>query len=303
MSPRQRGFLSLVAVAIIVVLGFFAVALSYLYLANVGAGGLHTSSAQAMFLAESGLERATKRYAGGLTCDTTSLAETQNLGDPSQTFTVVSAALVNGLCRIRVTGSTGNATRTIEGDVSAGGGGFVEQFAYASTAAMNAVWPEYVFWPFGSSGYDPANNCPASTCPLTNTASGSFLARTGGGNGTVFYALRLRTLPAPVAAGTSVTVSFGFRITGNPAAAYTAIWLYDSSSGNAIPLLEATDSPASWQLRTATLTLPASFDSIMMVYGLQKNGGAGAQTHIDEIRLNTGGNGGAKIVAWREIEP
>lgn len=310
MSPRQRGFLSLVAVAIIVVLGFFAVALSYLYLANVGGGGLHTSSAQALFLAESGLERATKRYAGGTACSTAALAETQNLGDPSQTFSVVSAALVNGLCRIRVTGSTGNAMRTIEGDVSTGG--FVEPFAYANNAQFDAVWSETIPWPWwaqGSSGYDPSNNCPVTICSLTTLGSGSFVARTTAGNGSAFVGFRSRNLPTPVAGGTVVTLSVAFAKTATKnSIADTYIYLYDSVNGCWNQLwydgsFVKPTSPPPWQTAVTTTALPAgcSFDQIEIWYVLQGQGNNPAQTWFDEIRLNSGSS--TKITAWREIAP
>jgi hypothetical protein len=85
---------------------------------------LHTDGIEALFLAETGLERAAWRYAGGTPCaglagDT----DTVGRGD----FLVDAAALVGNLCRVRVSGSVTSTTvdnmawRTVEGAFSRAG--------------------------------------------------------------------------------------------------------------------------------------------------------------------------------------
>ena len=87
---------------------------------------LHNDGVEALFIAESGLERAAWRYAGGSAC--TALAgETASIGRGS--FTIQSASLVGAECRVRVSGSVATTIaantvmRTIDGDLTAGGGG------------------------------------------------------------------------------------------------------------------------------------------------------------------------------------
>jgi len=59
-ARAQRGFLLIAAIVLIVVLSFFALVISFLFVGGNLAGANHLSSAKAVFVVESGLERATR---------------------------------------------------------------------------------------------------------------------------------------------------------------------------------------------------------------------------------------------------
>src|SRR5712692_1837530 len=53
---KQRGFLLVAAIVLIVVLAFFGVAVTYMFVGDATGSTGHLSSAQALFIAESGIE-------------------------------------------------------------------------------------------------------------------------------------------------------------------------------------------------------------------------------------------------------
>ncbi|MHB1951450.1 MAG: type IV pilus modification PilV family protein [Acidiferrobacteraceae bacterium] len=58
--PKERGFLLIAAIVLLVILSFFALIVTALFVGDTRRSIDHLSSAQALFLAESGLERATR---------------------------------------------------------------------------------------------------------------------------------------------------------------------------------------------------------------------------------------------------
>lgn len=58
-KPKERGFLLIAAIVLLVILSFFALVVTILYVGDTRRSIDHLSSAQALFLAESGLERGT----------------------------------------------------------------------------------------------------------------------------------------------------------------------------------------------------------------------------------------------------
>lgn len=118
----QRGFLLIAAVVLIAVAALMAVAIMTLTAGSGQAGGIHVNSTQALFVAESGLEKGIRQR---------SLSNAYAGEGPtaagSGTFTVTTfgtdfagAALPAGQRRIRSVGTVGNATRTIEAVVRHG---------------------------------------------------------------------------------------------------------------------------------------------------------------------------------------
>ena len=69
----QRGFLLIVAVVLIVVVGLLAAVITFLSAGNVLSGAGHASSAKALFVAESGMERALYGFKAGTSCASLSL--------------------------------------------------------------------------------------------------------------------------------------------------------------------------------------------------------------------------------------
>lgn len=64
----QRGALIITAIVLLVIVAVLVAVASYLSIANVGSGTGHMSSAQALFVAESGIQRAVYQYKTGTAC-------------------------------------------------------------------------------------------------------------------------------------------------------------------------------------------------------------------------------------------
>src|SRR5712692_8092223 len=83
---RQKGFLLIAAVILIAVLAaFFTVSFTFFFVSNTGSGLNHMQSAQALYVAESGLERAVSDFrASGTSCAALSYT---NVSFPPGSFT------------------------------------------------------------------------------------------------------------------------------------------------------------------------------------------------------------------------
>ncbi len=119
---QQRGAVTLVgALFLILSIIVLLAAVQRMAASSITDSALHNDGIEALFIAESGLERATWRYSNGSAC--TALAgESGIIGRGS--FAVLAATLVGTECRVRVSGSVtttvaaNTVTRTIEGDLT-----------------------------------------------------------------------------------------------------------------------------------------------------------------------------------------
>ena len=164
-SRPPRGMATVTLVLLLLVVITFALAL-----AQKMAGSDITDSAgqndavDALFLAESGLERAAKRFADGSACTTAALAEPAiKLGRGE--FTIVSAVYVSNVCRLRVKGTVRQTARLVEGDATTL---LYEPYPdkYKNPTVLDAAWPETVLQKKGDSGYDDASASADSTGSL-----------------------------------------------------------------------------------------------------------------------------------------
>lgn len=126
-TPRQqRGAVTLMgALFLIMVIIVLLDSVQRMAASDITDTALHSDAVEALFIAESGLERAAWRYSTGTAC--TALAgETGNPGRGN--FTIMSAAQAGSECTVRVTGSVtttvaANAVnRTVEGVLTAPSG-------------------------------------------------------------------------------------------------------------------------------------------------------------------------------------
>lgn len=129
---QQRGAVSLIgAIFLIVSVMVLLTAVQRMAGTSVTDSALHSDGIQALFIAESGLERAAWRYDSGTACAALS-GESGNIGPGS--FTILSGSVVGAVCRIRVIGSVtttiaaNTVNRIIDGELTAsstgsGGGG------------------------------------------------------------------------------------------------------------------------------------------------------------------------------------
>ena len=227
MILRQRGAGMLVAVLLVLTVAAFAVIVA----ASQSGGEIYGSDAnadgmQALFLAESGIERALKRFATGTACGA-GLAETINdlttIGLGSSTHRVVigtglttdfaGVALPATQCRVPVTGTVlaRNISRTVHAIVDRnllGGvtGVFNPTFNNPLTAGAPSSWT--LTQPAGQVGY--ANNGGPDTVAAACSRSAWVLKdRT---NNYEARSMGVANVNFTVTGGTNITVTFHYRI-------------------------------------------------------------------------------------------
>lgn len=88
-ARKQRGFLLIVAVVLIAVAAVMAVVIATLTAGSGQSGGLHVSSTQALFAAESGMEQATRLFQNGTSCaNLPATIGTQTVGNASYSVSI-----------------------------------------------------------------------------------------------------------------------------------------------------------------------------------------------------------------------
>jgi Tfp pilus assembly protein PilX len=240
----QRGVALLIAVVIILVVAVFGV----LVAGSISSGDIVDSheqrnSVEALFAAESGLERALKEFGSGTACAAlNALPVTFVTG---KTFTVSTfttgfggAALSSSQCRVQVVGAvtaTG-VTRTIQALLDrnlVGGAGVNADFNLPSdTTNTPTAWTGGVY---DFTGGPDTRTGP--TPPDCTRSAFAVKARTGGTDGTAAGNLNPNfTVPA----GTVLRISFDYRVVGlqNGSAACTT-----TGSGGACPGTKDASSP------------------------------------------------------------
>lgn len=118
---RQVGAMNLLAVLflITVIMTVMGITLT-MNASSILDSNQQASSVQAMLLAETGFERQGRRLSGGTLCGALA-PDTVTHGNG--TITLVSAATVLGQCQMRITGTVGAVSRTVDGWYAGGGGG------------------------------------------------------------------------------------------------------------------------------------------------------------------------------------
>ena len=123
-ARRQRGAVTLMgALFLIVVIIVLLNVTQRMAASQIMDSAMQNDAVEALFIAESGLERAAWRYSTGSTCPALA-GETGTIGRGS--FQILSAALNGTLCRVRAQGSVtstlaaNTVRRTIEGDFTPG---------------------------------------------------------------------------------------------------------------------------------------------------------------------------------------
>lgn len=294
----QRGAVTV----ILVVLLLLVVGTALSGVVRLSGSGATDATAQedgiaALLLAESGMERASKRFADGTACTTDALKEGP-VSLARGSFSIISAAFDNNICRIRAQGKVGSALRTIEGDATTV---MYEPFPpeYSDSKVFDKAWPETVLkcCKDGKSFYDQTNSATAD-------ASGSMAMETDLGNNKKFEGWRQRTLPANITGEQVVTLNLAYKMdhTGaQPKDQNLKIYLIDTAAGKDY-LVTGADfngptSPQNVWITSPTLsyTIPAGavIDRIRIYFKLTNGKGKGKgkepQTFIwaDNVRLTT----------------
>lgn len=302
-ASRERGAATVILALFLLVMAAFALLVAL----NMGASDItdsaaHNDATEALFLAESGIERAAKRFADGTPCTSNALAESVPFG--RGTFTVLEAVFTANICRVRVQGEVRAAKRVVLGDASTL---LYEPFPdkYSVPAVLDAAWPETVIKKDGKSGYDTAS--------AVADATGSLIMRTKRGRNDKFEAHRRRTLPAAITGPQVVTLNLAYKMNytaAPPKDQQLQVRLVDSAGvARLVPGADFNGpSNANVWIVSPTLmdTVPAgvTITRIELYYKLTNGNSKDAQTFIwaDNVRLTTSA-AVFPLKAWTEIIP
>lgn len=295
----QRGAITLIVVVLLLLL--VGAALSVV-LSVSGSGGAGASAQEdsiaALFLAESGLERASKRWANGILC--ADLAEAE-IPFARGSFVIEAAELVGNVCRIRVLGKVNHSARMVRGDATTL---LYEPFPKANSLA---AWPEVVLDKEGLSKFDPAASALADN-------TGSLVIQTNRGNKKKFEAYRRRTLSTSITGPQVMTLNLNYKkyytpASVTPAEQTLAVRLVDSEGDvHDVAVFDEISNANVWlKSPTFSFAIPEGvvIEQVELYYRL-KNGKAKKppkpQTFIwvDNVRLTTS-VAAYPLKTWTEI--
>ena len=300
-ASRERGAATVILALFLLVMVAFALLVAL----NMGASDItdsaaHNDATEALFLAESGIERAAKRFADGTPCTTAALAESVAFG--RGTFTLLEAVFTANICRVRVRGEVRAAKRVVLGDASTL---LYEPFPdkYSVPAVLDAAWPETIIKKDGKSGYDTAS--------ATADATGSLIMQTKRGRNDKFEAYRRRTLPAAITGPQTVTLNLAYKMNyagAPPSNQQLQVRLVDSAGVARLVPGADFNGPSNANVWIASPTLTdtiaagVTITRIELYYKLTNGNSKDAQTFIwaDNVRLTTSA-AAFPLKAWTEI--
>lgn len=295
----QHGAITLIVVVLLLLLvgAALSVVLSISGSGSAGASAQEDSIA-ALLLAESGLERASKRWANGVLC--ADLAEAE-IPFARGSFVIQAAELVANACRIRVLGKVNNSARMVLGDATTP---LFEPFPGANSLAG---WPEVVLQKKGLSKFDAAASALGDN-------TGSLVIQTNPGNNNKFEAYRRRTLSFGITGPEVVTLNLNYKKYFTPASVIPAeqtlaVRLIDSTGGvNDVAVFNEISNANVW-LRSPTFSFAvpkgAVIEKLELYYKLKNGNGKNSlppQTLIwvDNVRLTTSA-AAHPLKTWTEI--
>lgn len=317
---RQRGALLIIAVVLIVVIGFLSAVVTSLSVGQVDADQDYARSTEALYLAESGLERGIYQW----------------LQNPSAYTGEGPTALGSGTFTVTV--STTDATgaplpsnqRRIDsvGQVATAGGSAArstEVIAQISGWQINEPFPDINNWltagpsgdnfyvgcslngshitsPYtqGTISFDSTNNAPGST-------GGAFRAQVvAGTSGEELAGYREHAFASPLVSGQSITLGLWYKkILGAPTPSNMMMAVDLVASDNTVYRLwsDCTVSDIAWTSASVAWTVPAgkTIDRLRLAYdihnGNKKKGGAAASAELfDQLVLYS-------PINWQEVVP
>lgn len=325
-ARKQHGVAALMAVLFLLfMLGVVLVIANQMAATDVHDSGAQNLSVSALFLAESAVERASRRFSAGTAC--AALAETVSnpFGAGATTSFAILATpaptMVAGRCRLSARGTIGNIARTIVVDLQPGALTLFSEHFEGSIAPWTQVLspaPNNQ----GLSIYDFTSNCPASICTSTVPGSGSLGALTPSSTSNQrLTGYRWRTLPTALTTGSGLTIDtfLGYAkhaANGNPRTATVRILLEDTAGGvttviwtDPAPLTAPACSPAPppaptscWVGGTQTVALPAgrTYDRIRLFFDLEERGTNRVIAWFDAVAISSSG-GSVTLTRWTEL--
>lgn len=276
----------IVVLVLLMVVGASMLILSDTVRSSVSDSVLEDDSVAALFLAESGLERATNSYAVSEACTPVGVgAGTYAFGRGQ--FTVLQTGGSGSACTVQATGTIGNVTRVLE-----------------RTIDHNVV---------ANGNFESPGTCPPAGWTVSTTSSAG--CATFGGNtvlgvakissGPPVETVAVYTFTSPVvgaAGGTSVEITYDYTVRKLGSAGGNSIdyiFQLDFTDGtNAVTSINYTpDIPPTQD--TVTLTIPAGRVVASLTITMRANGSPRMGT-IDNIVFNAGST--ARLMTWSEPE-
>jgi hypothetical protein len=320
---RQTGAVGLLA-ALFLIMAVLVMGQSLLRQSASGAGDslLAHDAVTALFLAESGLERAAADLAAGTaTCDA-SLTAGSPLSYAGGTIAIADlgagfatdfdgSALGTGRCRVRATGTTGlfAAQRTVEAIIDTEGnllGGANANFDLPNTACDPSNCQ-----PTGWSFVDQNGNPPTLANPAWDDFGGTggtrsaYVRKQDPGNEEVTSAGQYALTPFTITAPATLTMTFDYKYLCDQSQDMRIEM--ELSSGGTTYAMDGTFvrnlSSPNYQAGVITFTIPGSGPVVIDGFGftLIARPGRPKQIWLDNLFLAGGGAGDASLVRWREI--
>jgi len=322
LKKHQRGAVSAIMVYVLLaIVGGMLIASQLMSGASLSGNNQKSDHLQALFLAESALEREIAALNADATiCNASSLpVNLQNFA--GGTFETISANIVttNMECIVKVKGIKNSVVTVIEatlenqGGIGGGGGGgsYEEHFPSGSLA----TWPATETSSEGSSSLDAGENC--TTC--AGTPSGQalyFITATGGGwNNLIGYRQeQLMTAIDTTGGGVTVDFSLGYKknVIGSTGGVKQRIYLelYDSTNGVSEVIWQniSTIDTNVWipvSQTSVALNNGRIYDYVRISYNIKGKAGREPEVWMDEINISSGGGGGAspdwQTIKWDEV--
>lgn len=326
LRATQGGALMIIAVVLIVVMSFLALAITSLFVTNTNAVLDQANSDQALFIAESGLERGLRQWVQNGAAYTGEGPLVFGSGE----FTIY----------VRPTDSNGAALPanqrriTSLAAVPASNGGAAvrttEVIAQSTNAGFSEPFTSITNWPTAGPNGDIFNRSCTATDNVTSQATGGWVTydatenapgSTGGAfraevNTTVANArltgYRERALAATLPAGATINLNFWFE----------KLSFKDKPDFNMLAIdLVATDGTVyrvwsdcrtikvAWTAVTVNWTVPGgkTINRIRISFDIKNNSkaktGESQGSLIDELNLTSTAAASASIVSWREVVP
>lgn len=307
---RQRGVATLIAAVLL--LSVVAVAL-FIGLLNANTNITNTSlqadGVEALFIAESGLENAIRRFNSGVACDA-ALSLTATVGRGS--FSIgngSTAGLAAQQCRVQVTGTItqSNTARTIEAVIT--------RLTTGGSIVLGNPGFETGGCPPGADGWTITNDWGGGACgPLVNNPPGSNDTRVlysrvvEGGNNNLNLTTAQQTIACTTAAGgnTVFSVRWGFRYdesatASGPKQGAVSVRFIDSA-GTSYPsalgaIVSYTNDVLIWSTSAVNITVPATRTLTSFVLVAATFDRATVELWVDDISIARVAGPGCQIPA------
>ena len=325
-AHSQQGSLLIVAVVMIVVIGFLGGAVSFLVVSQVSSGVDQARSDEANYIAESGLERGIRQW---------SLSPSAYVGEGPVAFGRGSFTIALSANDVLGNPLPANQRRiTSSASVPSQGGNAVstmETVAQINSASFTDPFPNISGWPSVGPSGDPFNRaCPPTADNITAPANTGWVTydptenapgSTGGAlraevNTTVangrLSGYRQRNLAAPYVAGSNLALDFWYMKIRDKGKTDTMMMALDLvATDNTVYRLwsDCQIKKINWTNVNLNWSIPAgkTLDRVRLSFDVKNDNkvkkNEAYAVLFDHIILTGPGGGGISIVSWEDVIP